>query len=60
MVYYDKAILGSASIFGMTTDLALEVIDYSTSPPSADTSRINLLFRDVGWPVPHDFHLSKI
>ncbi|KAJ5825180.1 hypothetical protein N7474_002318 [Penicillium riverlandense] len=41
MVYYDKAILGSASIFGMTTDLALEVFDYSTSPPSADTSRLS-------------------
>ncbi|KAJ5699142.1 hypothetical protein N7462_001147, partial [Penicillium macrosclerotiorum] len=41
MVYYDKAILGSASLFGMTTDLSLQVIDYSTSPASVDTSRLS-------------------
>ena len=41
MVYYDKAILGSASLFGMTTDLGLLVKDYSTSPPTADTSRLS-------------------
>lgn len=36
-----QAILGSASIFGMTTDLALQVVDNSTSPPSKDTSRLS-------------------
>ncbi|KAF3399967.1 hypothetical protein F1880_007995 [Penicillium rolfsii] len=41
LVYYDKAILGSAALFGMTTDLALKVTDYSTSPPSVDTSRLS-------------------
>jgi MFS family permease len=40
MVYYDKAILGSAALFGMTTDLELSVKDYSTSPPTVDTSRL--------------------
>ncbi|KAJ5595596.1 uncharacterized protein N7459_001804 [Penicillium hispanicum] len=41
IVYYDKAILGSASLFGMTTDLSLAVYDHSTSPPSVDTSRLS-------------------
>lgn len=41
MVYYDKAILGSAALFGMTTDLELSVKDYSTSPPTVDTSRLS-------------------
>ncbi|EYE91277.1 putative MFS transporter [Aspergillus ruber CBS 135680] len=41
MVYYDKAILGSSSLFGMTTDLELQVVDHSTSPPSIDTSRLS-------------------
>ncbi|KXG54427.1 Major facilitator superfamily domain, general substrate transporter [Penicillium griseofulvum] len=41
IVYYDKAILGSATLFGMTTDLQLLVKDYSTSPPSVDTSRLS-------------------
>ncbi|KAB8260931.1 major facilitator superfamily domain-containing protein [Aspergillus pseudonomiae] len=40
-VYWDKAILGSASLFGMTTDLELLVIDHTTSPPSKDTSRLS-------------------
>ncbi|KAF7591571.1 hypothetical protein BBP40_001451 [Aspergillus hancockii] len=40
-VYWDKAILGSASLFGMTTDLALLVVDHSTTPPSKDTSRLS-------------------
>ncbi|KAJ5657391.1 uncharacterized protein N7484_001040 [Penicillium longicatenatum] len=41
IVYWDKAILGSASLFGMTTDLALSVTDYSTSPPTTSTSRLS-------------------
>ncbi|KAJ5484713.1 hypothetical protein N7539_004701 [Penicillium diatomitis] len=41
MVYYDKAILGSAALFGMTTDLSLMVVDRSTSPPTVDTSRLS-------------------
>ncbi|OQE17865.1 hypothetical protein PENSTE_c019G05711 [Penicillium steckii] len=41
VVYYDKAILGSASLFGMTTDLDLQVVDSSTTPPSVDTSRLS-------------------
>ncbi|THC91017.1 hypothetical protein EYZ11_009525 [Aspergillus tanneri] len=40
-VYWDKAILGSASLFGMTADLSLLVVDESTSPPSRDTSRLS-------------------
>ncbi|KAJ6020415.1 hypothetical protein N7540_005919 [Penicillium herquei] len=41
MVYWDKAILGSASLFGMTTDLGLSVVDYSTTPATTDTSRLS-------------------
>lgn len=41
MVYYDKAILGSAALFGMTSDLQLSVKDLSTSPPTVDTSRLS-------------------
>ena len=36
-----QAILGSAVLFGMTTDLSLAVPDASTSPPSVDTSRLS-------------------
>lgn len=36
-----QAILGSATLFGMTTDLGLLVKDYSSSPPSVDTSRLS-------------------
>lgn len=36
-----QAILGSASLFGMTTDLKLSVVDNSTTPPSVDTSRLS-------------------
>ncbi|GAQ03865.1 uncharacterized transporter C417.10 [Aspergillus lentulus] len=41
LVYWDKAILGSATLFSMTTDLHLVVIDHSTTPPSKDTSRLS-------------------
>ncbi|KAI3395779.1 hypothetical protein diail_862 [Diaporthe ilicicola] len=41
LVYYDKAILGSAVLFGMTSDLALSVTDTSTTPPTTDTSRLS-------------------
>ncbi|KAH8171457.1 major facilitator superfamily protein [Sarocladium implicatum] len=41
LVYYDKAILGSAALFGMTADLQLSVIDSSTTPPTVDTSRLS-------------------
>jgi MFS family permease len=41
IVYYDKAILGSAVLFGMTTDLDLTITDRSTVPPSVDTSRLS-------------------
>ena len=36
-----QAILGSASLFGITSDLSLSVVDHSTSPPSTDTSRLS-------------------
>jgi len=39
-VYYDKAILGSAVLFGMTKDLSLSVVDTST-PPTTDTERLS-------------------
>ena len=38
LVYYDKAILGSAALFGMTTDLHLSV---PLSPGRVDTSRLS-------------------
>ncbi|CAI4220082.1 unnamed protein product [Parascedosporium putredinis] len=41
LVYYDKAILGSAVLFGMTGDLQLAVVDQSTTPPTVDTSRLS-------------------
>ncbi|KAK4242783.1 major facilitator superfamily domain-containing protein [Achaetomium macrosporum] len=41
IVYYDKAILGSAVLFGMTSDLELTVTDRSTVPPTVDTSRLS-------------------
>ncbi|KAJ5367129.1 MFS general substrate transporter [Penicillium brevicompactum] len=41
LVYYDKAILGNAAIFGMTADLQLSVTDASVSPPKTDTSRLS-------------------
>jgi MFS family permease len=40
-VYYDKAILGSAVLFGMTKDLSLSVIDTSTTPPTTSTQRLS-------------------
>ncbi|ETS74130.1 hypothetical protein PFICI_13996 [Pestalotiopsis fici W106-1] len=39
LVYYDKAILGSAALFGMTTDLQLAVINSATG--QTDTSRLS-------------------
>ncbi|KAL2211706.1 MFS general substrate transporter [Sarocladium strictum] len=41
LVYYDKAILGSAALFGMIPDLELAVVDTSTDPPTTDTSRLS-------------------
>ncbi|KAF4544371.1 MFS transporter [Lasiodiplodia theobromae] len=41
LVYYDKAILGSAALFGMTSDLHLSVVNNSTTPPTTDTSRLS-------------------
>ena len=41
LVYYDKAILGSAVLFGMTKDLSLSIVDTSTTPPTTDTSRLS-------------------
>ncbi|KAL8793175.1 MAG: hypothetical protein Q9195_004205 [Heterodermia aff. obscurata] len=40
-VYYDKAILGSAILFGMTKDLSLSVVDRSTIPPTTSTARLS-------------------
>ncbi|KAF9873048.1 major facilitator superfamily transporter [Colletotrichum karsti] len=41
LVYYDKAILGSAALFGMTGDLQLSVVDTSVIPPKTDTTRLS-------------------
>ncbi|KAL8942665.1 MAG: hypothetical protein Q9216_001519 [Gyalolechia sp. 2 TL-2023] len=41
LVYYDKAILGSAVLFGMTEDLDLRVVDRSKDPPTASTDRLS-------------------
>lgn len=40
LVYYDKAILGSAALFGMTQDLSL-VTTSSTKPPVVDSRRLS-------------------
>lgn len=40
LVYYDKAILGSAVLFGMTTDLHLSVVKHTT-PPTTNTERLS-------------------
>ncbi|KAK5208725.1 hypothetical protein LTR99_001243 [Exophiala xenobiotica] len=42
LVYYDKAILGGATVFGMSTDLKLRVItDPTTTPPKVSTTRLS-------------------
>ncbi|KAB8206562.1 major facilitator superfamily domain-containing protein [Aspergillus parasiticus] len=41
LVYYDKALLGNAALFGMTKDLQLSVTDTSVNPPTTDTSRLS-------------------
>ncbi|KAJ9615702.1 hypothetical protein H2200_001778 [Cladophialophora chaetospira] len=42
LVYYDKAILGGASVFGMTTDLKLKVVtDPTSTPPKVSTTRLS-------------------
>ncbi|KAL8718785.1 MAG: hypothetical protein Q9225_004117 [Loekoesia sp. 1 TL-2023] len=41
LVYYDKAILGNAVLFGMTQDLHLSVVDRSTTPPKTSTDRLS-------------------
>ncbi|KAL1801090.1 hypothetical protein ACET3X_001432 [Alternaria dauci] len=42
LVYYDKAILGSAALFGMTADLSLSVVtNASTTPPTVSTTRLS-------------------
>lgn len=42
LVYYDKAILGAAALFGMTKDLSLTVvIDATTTPPIVSTTRLS-------------------
>lgn len=42
LVYYDKAILGSSALLGITTDLSLSVVvDAHTNPPTVSTSRLS-------------------
>ena len=42
LVYYDKAILGGASVFGMSTDLKLRVVvDATSTPPKVSTIRLS-------------------
>ncbi|KAF7918856.1 uncharacterized protein EAE98_009634 [Botrytis deweyae] len=41
LVYYDKAILGSAVLFGMTTDLSLSITNTGVTPHTTDTSRLS-------------------
>ncbi|EFX06143.1 major facilitator superfamily transporter [Grosmannia clavigera kw1407] len=41
IVYYDKAILGSAALFGMTGDLQLSITSTATRPATTDTSRLS-------------------
>jgi len=44
LAYYDKAILGSAVLFGMTKDLSLSVVDTSTHPPTERLSWATSMF----------------
>ncbi|KAM7193069.1 Major facilitator superfamily domain containing protein [Naviculisporaceae sp. PSN 640] len=42
LCYYDKAILGSAALFGMTADLQLTIlVNHSSTPPIVDTTRLS-------------------
>ncbi|KAK4990528.1 hypothetical protein LTR66_006781 [Elasticomyces elasticus] len=41
LVYYDKAILGSATLLGLSKDLNLIVTDTSTRPATTNTSRLS-------------------
>lgn len=41
LVYYDKAILGGAAVFGITTDLHLRVLVPDTKPPRYSTLRLS-------------------
>jgi len=42
LVYYDKAILGGATVFGMRADLHLSVVvDPTTKPPKVSTQRLS-------------------
>ena len=42
LVYYDKAILGGAAVFGMSTDLQLRVVvDPAARPPKVSTLRLS-------------------
>lgn len=42
LVYYDKAILGGAAVFGMSTDLHLRVVvDPKSIPPKVSTQRLS-------------------
>lgn len=41
LVYYDKAILGSAAILGMIEDLSLSTVNHNTVPPTVSTSRLS-------------------
>ncbi|KAL6827625.1 major facilitator superfamily domain-containing protein [Trichoderma camerunense] len=64
LVYYDKAILGSAALFGMTTDLKLSVVDNSTVPPTVDTRRLSwatslFYFGMLGGLYPMTFALQR-
>ncbi|KAF2194484.1 hypothetical protein K469DRAFT_547657 [Zopfia rhizophila CBS 207.26] len=40
-ICYDKAILASTVLFGMTKDFSLSIVDTSTTPPTTDTSRLS-------------------
>lgn len=71
LVYYDKAILGGASIFGMITSLELRVVvDGSVVPPITSTQRLSwassiFYFGMLAGVMPltyafQRFHLSRI
>ena len=44
---YEKAILGSAVLFGMTKDLELSVVDIHTNPPTTVTTRLRCVLSGV-------------
>lgn len=58
-MYYDKAIPGSAVLFGMTKDLSLGVVDPSHNRYRApEPGHLHVLLRHACWPLSNDLHAA--